>query len=54
MTVLAACSLWFLVITVTSSSSMWSAMVISMTTDHDFPDKGRKLVSVRNLKRVLG
>lgn len=53
MTLLVAYSLWLLVITVTSTSSVWSAMVISMTTDHDFPDKGRKLTSVRNLKRIL-
>lgn len=30
---------------------MWSTMVISMTTDHDFPDKGRKL---KRVKRILG
>lgn len=33
---------------------MWSTMVISMTTDHDFPDKGRKLISVRNSKNSIG
>lgn len=54
MTLLAACSLWLLVIAVILSPSVWSTTVISMTTDHDFPDKGRKLISVRNSKTELG
>ena len=29
-------------------------MVISMTTDHDFPDKGRKLISVRDSRNGIG